>query len=406
MKGLYVVGSCLSKNTSANMSHNGYVQGLLENGCQVDILMAKTSWGQTDRLLPQWHQARYYCYASEALHDRIRKRVGRSVVHAPVVNKDVPTRDASTSSILRSNLRGYLKKAYYLLFPADPIYPLEKRWLKSASEFRSDMEYDLVVSNSSPAASHKLVDILAHRGHLKYKRWIQIWEDPWYFDLYGRQKKEIFDEEASLLTAADEVYYVSPLTLLYQQRYFKDNAYKMKQIPLPYLSFSSGAEAIREDISFAYLGDYYSHVRNLMPFYLALSQTRFCGYIYGDSDVVLEGTDKIEVSGRVTLDRLASVQEKSSVLVQLCNLRGGQIPGKIYHYSATRKPILFILDGTSEEKEQIEKYFRKFNRYYFCDNNVQSIISAINRINVDIVHGERWYPVTAFSPKNVVTQML
>ena len=254
--------------------------------------------------------------------------------------------------------------------------------------------------------SHKLVDILAHRGHLKYKRWIQIWEDPWYFDLYGRQKKEIFDEEASLLTAADEVYYVSPLTLLYQQRYFKDNAYKMKQIPLPYLSFSSGAEAIREDISFAYLGDYYSHVRNLMPFYLALSQTRFCGYIYGDSDVVLEGTDKIEVSGRVTLDRLASVQEKSSVLVQLCNLRGGQIPGKIYHYSATRKPILFILDGTSEEKEQIEKYFRKFNRYYFCDNNVQSIISAINRINVDIVHGERWYPVTAFSPKNVVTQML
>ena len=145
MKVLYVVGSCLSKNTSANMSHNGYVQGLLENGCQVDILMAKTSWGQTD-------QARYYCYASEALHDRIRKRVGRSVVHAPVVNKDIPTQDSNSSSILRSNLRGYLKKAYYLLFPADPIYPLEKRWLKSASEFRSDMEYDLVVSNSSPAA--------------------------------------------------------------------------------------------------------------------------------------------------------------------------------------------------------------------------------------------------------------
>ena len=118
MKVLYVVGSCLSKNTSANMSHNGYVQGLLENGCQVDILMAKTSWGQTDRLLPQWHQARYYCYASEALHDRIRKRVGRSVVHAPVVNKDIPTQDSNSSSILRSNLRGYLKKAYYLLFPA------------------------------------------------------------------------------------------------------------------------------------------------------------------------------------------------------------------------------------------------------------------------------------------------
>ncbi len=37
---LYVVGSCLTKNTSANMSHNAYVQGLLENGCNVDIIMA------------------------------------------------------------------------------------------------------------------------------------------------------------------------------------------------------------------------------------------------------------------------------------------------------------------------------------------------------------------------------
>ena len=30
MKVLYIVGSCLYNNTSANMSHNAYVQGLLE----------------------------------------------------------------------------------------------------------------------------------------------------------------------------------------------------------------------------------------------------------------------------------------------------------------------------------------------------------------------------------------
>ena len=48
MRVLYVVGSCLTKNTSANMSHNGYVQGLLENACQVDILMSEDSWGVQD----------------------------------------------------------------------------------------------------------------------------------------------------------------------------------------------------------------------------------------------------------------------------------------------------------------------------------------------------------------------
>ena len=57
MRVLYVVGSCLTKNTSANMSHNAYVQGLLENGCDVDILMAKDSGGQQDSKLPTWKLA-------------------------------------------------------------------------------------------------------------------------------------------------------------------------------------------------------------------------------------------------------------------------------------------------------------------------------------------------------------
>lgn len=39
------------------MSHNAYVQGLLENGCDVDILMAKDSWGQQDSKLPTWKLA-------------------------------------------------------------------------------------------------------------------------------------------------------------------------------------------------------------------------------------------------------------------------------------------------------------------------------------------------------------
>lgn len=408
MRVLYVVGACLSKNTSANMSHNGYVQGLLENGCQVDILMAADSWGQTDDFLPHWDDAKYYCYPSETIHDRLRKYIGRNVLQSTVsaTNSCVQTQKPQKAENLKVTVRKYLKKAYYFLFPIDPKYPLEKQWLKNASKFRADTEYDLVISNSSPAASHKLVAILSHNGHLKYKRWIQIWEDPWYYDLYGGHKEEIFDEENALLNVATEVFYVSPLTLVYQQRYFKESACKMKQIPLPYLAFTSEPEQLYGEISYAYLGDYYSHVRNLAPFYQALCQTKSTGCIYGDSDIVLEKTSQIETSGRVTLDKLATVQEKTTVLVHLCNLRGGQIPGKIYHYSATTKPILFILDGTPEEKKYIREYFERFNRYYFCDNDTQSILSAMNQIETDIADGRKWRPVTEFSPKAVVKQLL
>ena len=64
----------------------------------------------------------------------------------------------------------------------------------------------------------------------------------------------------------------------------------------------------------------------------------------------------------------------------MCNLKGGQIPGKIYQYSATNKKILFILDGSESEISVLENYFKKFNRYIFCKNNVVDIEFAIKEI--------------------------
>lgn len=407
MKVLYVVGSCLTKNTSANMSHNGYVQGLLENGCQLDILMAEDSWGQQDACLPVWEKANYFVYPSVALQDRIRKKF-RSVtasVSPPIVTLEgkgnIPK--PSLTSRLKSGARSCAKALFYKCFPVDPVYPLEKTWLKNAAKFKSSVEYDLVISNSSPAASHKLVSSLIKNGRLNSKRWVQIWEDPWFFDLYGGHTNAIRREEHTLLHAASEVYYVSPLTVKYQQQHYPDCAHKMKHIPLPYLDFSKEKETSLDAWSFGYFGDYYSHTRNLVPFYEALIRSGFPGYIYGDSNILLKATEQVEICGRVTLDKLDKVQARTKVLVHLCNLHGGQIPGKIYHYSATNKPILFILDGTQEEQNILKSYFAQFNRFYFCENSVDSILSAIEMIGAD---NKMWEKLNAFSPKEVVHQLL
>lgn len=407
MKVLYVVGSCLTKNTSANMSHNGYVQGLLENGCQVDILMAEDSWGAQDNALPTWKQAVYHCYPSVSWQDRLRKKVRGTapVAAAPAAEPVAGASNKRTgiASELKKRVRRLAKNAFYFCFPADPVYPLEQTWLKKAARFQSDTTYDLVISNSSPAASHKLVGVLLDNKRIKCRRWIQIWEDPWYFDLYGGHSGAIQEEEHALLRQASEVYYVSPLTLEYQKRYYNDCAQKMKHIPLPYFDFSKTETDGDEGWSFGYFGDYYSHTRNLVPFYEALLQSGCAGYIYGDSDETLAATDRIEISGRVTLDVLDRIQAKTKVLVHLCNLRGGQIPGKIYHYSATTKPILFILDGTPEEKEILKTYFSQFDRFYFCDNEVKSILAAIKKICAD---NRIWTQLDEFSPKAVVGQLL
>lgn len=405
MNVLYVVGACLTKNTSANMSHNSYVQGLLENGCSLDILMAQDSWGAEDAALPTWKEARYFRYASTSAADRLRKKFSKA---SPAVSQPASGGTGAPSGgrpSLKAAVRACIKKAFYLCCPRDPVYPLEAAWLKKARSFRSDTVYDLVVSNSSPAASHKLVQQLIETKKLRCKRWIQIWEDPWYFDLYGGHSEKVKQEEHALLRAATEVYYVSPLTLTYQQRHYPDCANKMKHIPLPYLEVAEDDPAAWIPGSFGYFGDYYSQTRNLLPFYEALKASGLSGSIYGSSDLALKGTDRITVSGRVTLDVLARVQERTEVLVHLCNLRGGQIPGKIYHYSATKKPIVFILDGTSEERELLRAYFGQFDRYYFCDNTTESILSAIRSVRADIAAGKTWDSVEAFSPKAVVSQL-
>lgn len=389
------------------MSHNGFVQGLLENGCHVDILMAADSWGAQDNALPVWDRAVYHCYPSTALQDRLRKKMrGSAVPSAPAAGTETAMqKQRSLSGTVKTAARAATKRLFYLCFPPHPLYPLEHTWLRKAGRFKSDAAYDLVVSNSSPAASHKLAGSLIRNKRITCKRWIQIWEDPWYSDLYGGHSEAVRQEEHALLREASEIYYVSPLTLQYQKQYFPDCAQKMKHVPLPYLETAERTNSALVPGSFGYFGDYYSKTRNLKPFFDALCKSGYSGYIYGDTDLSLSSAEHITVSGRVTLDVLAQVQDQAEVLVHLSNLKGGQIPGKIYHYSATTKPILFILDGTPEEQAQLYTYFRQFDRYYFCENNENSILQALQAVQADIAAGKTWAPVTAFSPRSVVSQL-
>ena len=384
MKVLYVVGTNLSKNTSANISHNAYVKGLLENDCQVDILMSSSSWGESDESLPTWKEATYFIYNSVSLIDRFKIKF-KNIFDKKVIIKDENIDKTKLRTVVsapndnwKEPIRNLIKKSYEFISNKSQLYKLERTWLKNASCFKINTEYDLIISNSSPAASHKLVLNLLSKKNITAKRWVQIWEDPWFYDIYGGNSEEVKQEEHKLLQAAKEIFYVSVLTLQYQKIHFPDCAHKMEHIPLPFLQLSENKPRKNlESCIFGYFGDFYSRTRNLQPFYEALREGGASGYIYGDGDIPLLSTSDVQVHGRVTLDKLAKLQDESDVLVHLCNLQGGQIPGKIYHYSATTKPILFILDGTTKEMLIIKNYFKNYNRYHFCENRKEDILKSI-----------------------------
>ena len=106
---------------------------------------------------------------------------------------------------------------------------------------------------------------------MKAKHWIQIWEDPWHSDVYGFNGAEkIRKEEQRLLSFAEKVCYVSPLTLKNQQEKYHESAHKMFWQPLPfyYKADESGNTAFSKN-QYGYFGDYAPVARNLTPFYEA-----------------------------------------------------------------------------------------------------------------------------------------
>lgn len=412
MKVLYVVGSNLSRNTSSNISHNAFVKGLLENDCQVDIIMSSDSWGEKDDSLPGFEDAKYYVYDSGSRKDKFKEFFKKSFdrntteQNSHEKNSESTQQNTISDSGFKKSIRSLIKKLYNFIFNHSHPYNLERSWLKNGIRFKETSPYDLIISNSSPAASHKLELDLISKKRISKTRWIQIWDDPWFFDLYGGHSEEVKKEEHRLLQAAQEIYFVSLLTLDYQKEHFPDCANKMKHIPLPYLKTEENKTVVNFDHpQFGYFGNYYSKTRNLRPFYDAVVESEAKAFIVGDTDLSFESTKTVRIYNRMTLDKLSDLQQQTDVLVHLCNVRGGQIPGKIYHYSATSKPILFILDGTPEEIVRIKAYFCQFNRYIFCENQKDDILRKIAEIKNGTIQFEE-KPVLAFSPKQVVNELI
>lgn len=288
------------------------------------------------------------------------------------------------------------------------VHGIYIKFVRKAKKFKSDELYDYIISISTPVTSHLLAYKLIKSNHIKGKHWIQIWEDPWYSDAYGFNNKEkIFREEKKLLSYAEKICYVSPLTLKNQQRIFKESASKMYWQPLPfyYIGENFDYTSIQHN-QYGYFGNYLPSSRNLKPFYEAAREMKIHVNICGFPNNLFTSVDNIHIYSRLNLDELKPLEDKTNVLVFLCNLKGGQIPGKIYQYSATNKIILFILDGTEEEKSVLKEYFGKYNRYVFCENNVEDIKKAISLIEKNQLENINNNPILDFNPQDIIENVL
>lgn len=401
---LVINGDCIQTNTSANLCHIAYIKGLVDAGHDVTLLSADGKDYVLDSSIKIPENVKQYTYYGVSLYEKLSLKKKSSPSAPPAAEAASISDTSKPSGGLKAKLISKAKKIILSFYGVHTTYA---KFVKKAAKFRCDTEFDYVLSISTPVTSHLLAHNLLKSKHIHAKHWIQIWEDPWFSDTYFARDQKVFEEEKRLLSFAEKVCYVSPLTLKNQQKLFPESADKMYWQPLPYYYKGTPiAEKSFEENHYGYFGDYAPASRDLKPFYEAALQTGIQVNICGRPDNLFASVGNVHIHPRLPLDELKPIEDNTNVLIFLCNRKGGQIPGKIYQYSATNKIILFILDGTDEEKQVIKDYFEPLNRYIFCENTVEDISKAIRLIESDDFGNVENKPLDCFNPVDTITKIL
>lgn len=406
MKILFVSMVAFENNTSATIQNKGIIRGLSEIGHDIDIMtlrpdQSSISFDDTMNDISGLINKAYYIDINSKYAKLMAKKQkssdGISVKH-------------EKSSILKLILRkgrNILKKIYDNI----SIFDAQKVNVKGVSKLDVDYDkYDIIISASDPKSSHLIVDKILRDNKPCKAKWIQYWGDPMLNDI--TRKSDWRDGlvkyyEKKLIQKADRVIYASPLTLNIQKKTFPDFAFKMDYANQSFTNMNSDRISIgkkeKEVIKIGYFGAYNSKIRNIMPLYNVAKESDFILNICGGSDIVLKNTENVLIEGRLPYKEIIEKEKKSDILVCICNLKGTQIPGKIYYSASYMKPIIIILDG--EYKEYLRDYFNKFDRFILCENEENSIKGAIEKAK-DQLRYKEFKIVEELTPKYMAKKVL
>lgn len=192
MKVLVINGDCVTRNSSANLCHMAYIRGLVNLGYEVTLLSADPKEYDVDKSMIIPSSVKCIYYYGTTIYEKMSISKSKSKEdNASLARTDYSTNESKLSikSKLVNSTKNFVLSSY-------GIHGIYSKFVKKAQKFKSDTEYDIVLSLSTPVTSHLLTYNLLEAGHIKTKKWIQVWEDPWYVDVYGfNEKEKIYKEK-------------------------------------------------------------------------------------------------------------------------------------------------------------------------------------------------------------------
>lgn len=384
---LYISALYTRKNSSAAIRNNALVKGLIMLGHRVDV---KTiDWGADESIfLNTEKNGNIYKYTLPAI-----KKVNQ-------YKKNI----ASKYKILH-RVVSYIKPL--IMFPDNT-----KSWIRSYQYGNMAKEYDLMISSSDTKSAHLIASKIKQLS--PGLRWIQIWGDPWTYDLntpwYVKPISYLYEGE--ILKKADKVVYVSQLTAELMKNKFPKYANKLSYIPRSYYyECEQRPKSSDKNIKIVYTGTL-AYGRNTEQLLKAIndfnthSNNKIELHIYGAVAIPSSQLDasNVFVHGEVDYSQIKHVYEQGDFLLFISN-KGKtitQIPGKLYDYLGCYQPIICLCDS---EQTNLINYLKGISKCIIINNNYKSIYNFFD--NLVCSNWSEYQGICyEYSPRNIAEQVL
>lgn len=242
-------------------------------------------------------------------------------------------------------------------------------------------EYDFVITSHEPIVDTLIGLALKKRGI----KWIADLADPISASYYPGFWRLILKKiEKKVLEKADAIIVTNDAIKNKYNKYVnsKDKILVITQgFDLKFFKFQK--EFNKNDrFTLAYTGSFYKDFRNPEALVKALSRLNFdfelrlAGRLEGFLPVFEPIKQKVKYLGVLPHKEVLKVQASSDVLVYLGNKLENQIPGKIFEYLGSGRPILCIIQS---KKDPVEGLVRNLGIGEVCFNEPEGIYQAINK---------------------------
>ncbi len=388
MKILYITSDDILRNSSANIRNASLVRGLKDIGHDIKVLCLKPN-----------------------KHDKHLEKILSDVDILYAINTPINT-SHNTAALQKPNIfKTIAVKLYNLIRVYDPSARLVR---KVKTESLPIGTPDIIISSSDPRSSHLLAKKIIKNINFKGK-YVQYWGDPMMNDISASLLVRPFlrNAEKRLLRLPDLIVYTNDATVRQMAQEYNIPQHKMFSIPTPCAKSQEISSAPKDNndevVRIGYFGEYYSSRRNIIPLLEVITNNpKYHLTIAGSTDINVPATANITQFPHIGAAQVAELQENTDILIVLENKPKNklmannviQIPGKVFHYGITDKKILII-----EETGLSKSAFDKYNRYYFCDNNISDIQDAMEHIAKDNTPS-RCTPLRDFFPENVAKVLI